>query len=81
MISIDINNRKNINIICKYIYSNDIFVGMDKIFFNKNFKIIHNIFCNNKMIIYYHNIYLSKHLINSSNIIFYSFKNIINKTT
>lgn len=81
IISMDIVNNNNINNIYKYIYSNDILIGMDNIIYDNNFKNISNLFSNNKMIIYFHNLYNNKKsLINSSNIIFYSFNKIVKKS-
>ena len=81
IISMDIINNNNINNIYKYIYSNDILIGMNNIIYDKNFKNISNLFSNNKMIIYFHNLYSNKKsLINSSNIIFYSFNKIVKKS-
>ena len=64
IITIDINNNTNFDTIFNYIYSNDIFVGMDNIIYNKNFKNLSNHFYNNKILIFSHDINFNRSLIN-----------------
>ena len=64
IITIDINNNTNFDTIFNYIYSNDIFVGMDNIIYNKNFKNLSNHFYNNKILIFSHDINSNRSLIN-----------------
>ena len=81
IISVDGYNKTQVDDIVNYIYSNDILIGLDDIFFHDNFDNIFNNFNGNKLIIFANNIYIENinnniSLMNYSNIVIYISNNI-----
>jgi hypothetical protein len=80
IISININDNTQLNNTFKYIYSNDILIGLGNLIFHYNFIQLINNFNKNKIILLYNNFINNSNKYNiSSNLFIYSFKRNYNK--
>ena len=65
ILSINLDNKTNVNDIINYIYPNDLIIGIDDIFCDEVFKNITNLYLTNKIIIFFQKI--NETIINNNN--------------